>query len=164
MPVVTLAVSVCLWCLVVYSLRVALLGNPLYLSVLAAGQDLRFRADQIVMEGRSPANEAEILFMRRFSRLTVLELVAITGEVAVIVYLLWGGILAWLCWFLLAKNAGMIAFSVAMAKSRHAQKGMFETLRGLPGWYIWLDRLSAGVTAVGLLLAFLAVNHIGRLR
>ena len=65
--------SLSLWSLVVYALWTTVFGNPLHQCVVRATPEELLRAEQIAMEGRDPVNDMEVAFVRRFSRLTLLE-------------------------------------------------------------------------------------------
>ena len=154
-----LALSIGLWCLAIYCLRVALLGNPLYQIVVQGGQGLLTRAEQMLEDRRAPASDAEVMFMRRFSRLTLLEFAAFLGEVGLLFFLLWRRTLVWICAVLLVKNLAVIILGIFMAR-RHAAHGVFRSLLQLPAWYVWVDRTAALVSGIGLLVTFLVVNRV----
>lgn len=154
-----LPLSIGLWCLVIYSLRVAFFGNPLYQGVVACEGEFLQRAEQILTGHREPANEAEAGFMRRFSRLTILEFAAFLAEVGLLAYLLWQWRVVWLCAVLLAKNLVVILLGIAFTQKR-TEQGVFRSLLKLPAWYVRVDRLSALVSGIGLLVTFLVVNGV----
>jgi len=154
-----LALSIGLWCLVMYSLRVAFFGNPLYQTVVESEQGLLRRAEQMLAERRAPASDAEAAFMRRFSRLTLLEFGAFLAEVGLLAFFLWRRTVVWVCAVLLAKNLVVIILGIFMAR-RHAAHGVFRSLLKLPPWYIWVDRAAALVSGIGLLVTLLVVNRV----
>ena len=152
-----LFLSLGLWCVVVYSVRVAAMGNPLYCCVASVVPELRYRAEQITIEQRSPASEAEARFIQRVSLLTTVELVAFLLEVGLLVYLWIQQVAAWLAATLLIKDLAIIALGAWVARGQ-APCGLFEGLLRLPSWLIRLDRVSSLVSGVGFLLLFLLVN------
>ena len=97
-------------------------------------------------------------FLRRFSRLTLLELLMLVLEVVLLAHLWVTGTMAWLCAGLLAKDLLLLALSAAMARPQ-LRGGLFEALLGLPRWLVWTDRASALVSGLGGLILLLAVNE-----
>ena len=145
--------------MVVYSLRVALWGNPLYLCLKRADPKLLERAEQVVLGSGITPTEDEALFVRTFGRLTLLELFLFLLEVGLLVYLWVQETVLWLTVSLFAKDLVLIALSAAVAQSR-TQSGPFVSLLELPSWMVWVDRLSALVSGAGFLVLFLSVNRI----
>ena len=70
-----LLISIGLWCVVVFSSRVAFLGNPLYLHIVRTAPEALERLDELALAGASPTQQEDVEFMRRFMRLFWLELV-----------------------------------------------------------------------------------------
>ena len=151
--------SCCLWGVVVYSLRVAVWGNPLYLCLKRADPELLERAEQVVLGAGITPTEDEAVFVRTFGRLTILELVLFVLEVGLLIFLWMQETVVWLCLSLLAKDLVLIALSAAVAQSR-TQSGPFVSLLELPPWMIWTDRLSALASGAGFMVLFLSVNKI----
>ncbi len=154
-----LTVSLISWILLVYSVRVAGWGNPLYVCLRQASDTERFRLQQVAREGRLPASAGEQALVQRLSRLVMLETVAFVAEMGLLAWLLGSDRLRWLAAALLAKNLLLAALS--WRHSRRCRDGnVVECLAGLPGWLVWLDRGSSLVSAAGCLLIFLDVNHL----
>lgn len=154
-----LIVSLISWVLVVYSVRVAGWGNPLYLCLRQASDAERGRVQQVVSEGRLPATPGEQVLVQRCSRLVMLELVAFVAEMGLLVWLLGSERLRWLAVALLAKNLILAAVSWRQSR-RYRDGGAMDGLARLPRWMVWLDRGSALVSAAGCLVIFLDVNHL----
>jgi len=155
-----LIVSISMWAVVVYSIRVAVFGNPLYVCVVDADLSLLESLEDVATGRRSAAAGEESVFLRHFSRLTLLELVMFVLEVGFFFYAYAARLVQWLALLLLAKDAVLVALSVAVAR-RQAEDGLFLSLRLLPSWLVWGDRLSALASGVGAFVFFLAVNGIG---
>ena len=154
--------SIVVWSLALYSLRVALAGDPLCISVNRADGELLKRVGRVVMEGMDPAAEDEIRFLRRFTRLGALELVVSLVELAMLLYVVtriqtpW---LVWLAWGLLFKNFALLLLNwLYMRHRRQPDTSIFEQLLALPRWYLWLDRASAFASGVGFILVILVLN------
>ena len=145
--------------MVVYSLRVAVWGNPLYLCLKRADLELLERAEQLVLGSGTTPTEDEAAFVRTFGRLTILEFFLFVLEVGLLVYLWVQETVVWLTVGLLAKDLVLIALSAAVAQSR-IQSGPFVSLLELPSWMIWTDRLSALASGAGFMALFLSVNNI----
>ena len=154
-----LFISIALWSVVLYSLRVALFGNPLYLCIVQAHPDLLVRADQVARQAREPADAGETAFLQQFSRLTLLGAVVFMLETALLVYLLATHQLVWLSSLLLLKNVLLVAISLSYANQAD-HDGLFRSLLNVPRWVVLLDRISALASGLGLLVAFLHVNGI----
>lgn len=152
-------VSLISWVLLVYSVRVAGWGNPLYLRIRQASDAERFRIQQVASEGRLPASPGEQLLVQSFSRLVILEFVAFAAEMGLLVWLLGSDRLRWLAIALLAKNLMLAALSWHHAR-QFRDTGVMDCLARLPGWLVWLDRGSALLSAAGCLVIFLDVNHL----
>lgn len=152
-------VSLVSWVLLVYSVRVAGWGNPLYVRIRQTGEAERFRIQQVASEGRLPASPDEQRLVQSFSRLVILELVAFVAEMGLLVWLLGSDRLRWLAVALLAKNVIVAALSWHQAR-QFRDMGVMDSLLRLPGWLVWLDRGSALVSAAGCLVIFLDANQL----
>ena len=158
-----LFLSIIVWSVALYSLRVAFVGDPLFASVFRADDGLLKRVGRVVSEGVEPSAEDEILFLRHFTRLGMLGTAAAIAEIAALVYVASAeGMLPWLAvlaWGLLAKNAAMLLLNWFYVRSHHRPDvTIFDQLRTLPRWYVWIDRGSSLVSALGLLAVILALN------
>ena len=140
--------SMGLWLVVVYSMRVALFGNPLYRLVARADAAVLDHLDRAATVGNAVIDESSVLFLQRFSRLTLLELGAFVLEMGLLVTLWLTEKLEWLALFLFCKNLLLVALSIAMAR-RHADRGLFAGMLDLPAWVVRLDRVSAFVSGTG---------------
>ena len=154
-----LALSIGLWCVVVCNLRVAFAGNPLYLHLVRANAEFLRGLDKVASGGRAAASEPEVRFLRRFSRLTLLELAVFVLEMSLLVYLWLSRTMEWLSFALLVKNLFLFALSAAMAPAL-MRESLFQSLVVLPSWLIRLDRLSALISGAGAFVLFLGVNGI----
>jgi len=155
-----LLAAVGVWCVIVYSFWVALLGNPLYGLLQGAESAVVERADALTRAGQDATaiGEMELALLRRFSRLSLLEAGAFVLEMAVLVYLLSDRQLAPIAWALIAKNIVLVALSIAVARVMQREAGLLAALRELPGWLVWTDRLSALVSGAGFVAFFLVLN------
>lgn len=156
---ILLTLSLALWSVAVYGLRVALFGNPLHACVASAAPELISRADQVAAEGRAPSNEYEAAFLQRFGRLGLLEFAVFLLEIVVLAYLLLTRQLMWLSGALLLKNLVAAGFSVAYAMHTNVD-GVFHNLLQLPRWLVCADRVSSLLSAIGLLFALFYLNGL----
>lgn len=154
-----LVLSIGLWCVVLYNLRVAFWGNPLYLHLMRTDAEFLRRAEEVATGVRPAAATPELQFLRQFARLTLLELVMFLLEVGLLVSLWLSRTMQWLSAGLLMKNLLLLAVSAAMARAL-TRDSLFESLLGLPAWLIRTDRLAALISGAGGLVLFLAVNGI----
>ncbi|OGV72020.1 MAG: hypothetical protein A3K19_19990 [Lentisphaerae bacterium RIFOXYB12_FULL_65_16] len=156
-----LLLSITLWCVVVYSFRVAVFGNPLYVQLVRTEPDALDRVEQVAMGQVLEPQPDEILFLRRFSRTVVLELAVFVLEIALFTYLWLTRVMPWLSFLLLAKNLVLIALSASMAGAQPAtEERLFRRLLALPPWLIRLDRASSLASGAGSLVLFLKVNNL----
>jgi hypothetical protein len=81
-------------------------------------------------------------------------------EVGSLITLLIAARMVWLAAVLLVKNGVLIVLSIGIARSLRREKGLFESLRCLPVWLVWTDRLSALASGIGFLLFFLGLNGL----
>ncbi len=155
-----LLVSIGLWCVVVFSLRVVVWGNPLCVLLNQTDRRVLEGADQITRRNRAPADEREVEFLRQFSRLTLLELGVFVMGVSLLVFLWVSGVLVWLSLGLLVKDLCLVILSAILARSR-SEDSLFASLVNLPPWLMLTDRLSSLISAAGFLVLFLSVNNLG---
>ncbi len=154
-----LGLSVIVWLLTLYSLRAALLGDPLCAAVAGADADLLQRAGRVVRGDATPSGDVEAAFLRRVARLGMLELAVSLAEVATLAYFLRLRMLPWLAGALLLKTFLLLMLDMwFVRRRRNGVADIFEQLRKLPAWYLWLDRGASLASALGLAVMFLAVN------
>lgn len=152
--------SIALWAVALFSLRVAVAGNPLYTLILRSEPSFLKGVDELLTGERQPEPGApETSFLRRFSRLVLLELVVVGLEVGMLVFLLLQHRMLPLVWTLLGKDIAMVAVSGWGAALRR-NGGLFASLQNLPRWMVVTDRVSSLVSGVGFLILLLAVNHL----
>ncbi len=155
-----------IWVVLIFSLRVALFGNPLHRLVSRQPPQLLEHLDRR-MEGKAlppDLSEPEADFVRRFSRLAVLELVLLILEIAILVFFLlsWDFTYMayyWLCLAILLKNILSFFLSWFYSQSRRRREtGLFRQLMQAPVWLRRLDRLSAALSAAAFILLLLKIS------
>jgi len=154
-----LFLCICLWAVVVWSCRVTLFGNPLYLHLRSADEDLIARVEDIIGGKRAATTEPEVRFLQLFSRLTLLELGVFVLEIGLFVYLYVSDILPLLALVALAKGLLLLLVSAFLARTR-TREGLFDSLLALPNWLIIVDRFSAFLSGVAALVFFWAVSRM----
>ncbi len=152
-------ISVGLWGVVLYNFRAAMFGSAPYRLVTSADPDFLEAVARVAAGDNMPVTQDEFVFLKRFSRLTMLELGMFILEVGILVFLFLSSILEWLSFILLCKNLLMIAVGATATRGR-LQNNIFKSLVALPQWLIVLDRVSAALSAVGAFILFLALNEI----
>ena len=147
------------WCVVIFSIRVAVFGNPIHLLVCRADPDVLSAAEEIARHGSAErvTDERVFVLLRRFSRLTLLELGVFLLEVGLLIFLLTSRILFWLSAALLAKNLFALGVSMYYARRQSPGTGLLESLRDLPRGVVLMDRVSSLVSAAGFVVVFLVV-------
>ena len=154
-----LVLRISLWIVALASLRVALLGNPVYRLLKCAPPPLLQRLDQIAAGEAQPETETEIVFLKKFWQLMLVGLALIVMEVSLLTYLWVSQTLGWLALGILAKNLVLIAFSASFMQV-YVEDGLFQSLLSLPRWLVVSDRLSALISGCAFVVFFLAVNGI----
>ena len=152
-------ISVGLWGIVLYNFRAVILGSAPYRLVNSAESDFLDAVARFAAGENVSVTQDEFVFLKRFSRLTMLELGMFILEMGLLIFLFISNIKEWLSFILLAKNLLMLVVGAAATRGR-IETNIFTSLRALPGWLIVLDRVSAALSAAGGLILFLAVNKI----
>jgi hypothetical protein len=147
-----------IWLVIVYALRVALFGNPLANMLRTTDPTFLEHVDMVTAHN-GPYTEESVHFLRRFSRLSLLELGAFLLETALLIYFLTTGRLVMLCVFILIKNVVMFFLSLYLARRRRETLGAnFKSLQALPEWIHRSDRLSSLVSGLGFIALFVNIN------
>ncbi|MFW5803005.1 MAG: hypothetical protein ACOCWJ_03720 [Verrucomicrobiota bacterium] len=161
MEIEVLLQSIGLWAVVLFSLRVAAAGNPAYQLVFRSEPTFLERIDQMITGERTPENDApEAEFLRRFSRLILLELVVVGLEFGLLIFFVLQHRMPPLAWMLLGKNILMIIVGGWGAARQREDKRLFARLQTLPRWIVVSDRVSSLISAVGFIILLLAVNNL----
>lgn len=152
--------SIGLWAVVLFSLRVTVAGNPAHQMIFRSEPTFLQRVDELLTGERTPENDTpETEFLRRFSRLVLLELVVVGLEIGLLIFFVLQHRMLPLVWVLLGKNILMVVVGGWGAALRR-NGGLFTSLQGLPRWMVLADRLSSLISAVGFIILLLAVNHL----
>ncbi len=104
-------------------------------------------------------------FVRDFSRMAMIELAALVVEIGLLLYFLLGWdfnfqFYFWLCAGLLAKNLLAFALSWFYSQNLKEEKGVFSHLLNIPPWINLADRVSAAVSAGGMILLVLKISGL----
>lgn len=154
-----LGASIILWLVVVYSARVVCLGNGLQRLTRTIDSAQAERLDALTRNETSQATVEDLVFLRRFARLGLLETVMVVLELVVLGVLWWVNVAPVLSLGLFLKNILMLFFSVILAYTRMVN-GMFAALLALPRWVDVIERANALVSALGALALLLQINGI----
>lgn len=146
-----------IWWVIIYSLRVTFLGNPLYVLVESSDPDLLEHLEIIVQRDRAQATESELRFLQLFSRLTILELVMFVMEIGLLIVLFRRSVLPELVLVMIAKDLLLVLLSSVVCW-KYVDEGLFKALLGIPAWLLNLERLSAFLSAAGGLVLFARLN------
>lgn len=157
-PLIVLSIGI--WCVLVYSVRVAVFGNPLANLLLKKNYEDLQNAESAVQKGPAGMNSQDIHLVRRFSRLTLLELIVFLLEVGILMYLIFAQTLVWMCVAILAKDVVAMLLSVSCTRRASREGGLLTAFTNLPRWLHVADRISAAISAVGFIYLFLALNNI----
>ncbi len=152
--------SVAVWLVLIYGFRIALFGNPLAKLLGEADVDFLGHID-MVTKHNGPYTEESVHFLRRFSRLSLLELGAFLLETGLLIYLIITNTLLFLAVLLLIKNVVMFVLSLSFARRRRremAEDANFRAMKNVPEWVHTCDRLSSLASALGFAFIFAHVN------
>jgi len=150
-------VSFGLWFVLVFGLRIAVWGNPLYRMVATADVSLLLGVEALVLGRKQEGTPAELRFVRAFTRHVLTQLGMLCLELVVFAHLWWIKVLQPLCLALLIKDL-MAACTGLWVAHRDRDRGVLAVVRNAPGWLLTGERLSAAVSAGGALILFLTVN------
>ena len=152
--------SILLWLVLIYNLRVAIKGNPLANFLLNTERQQLEKVEGKTQRMQSPSDEKSLQILQNFSRLTLLELGAFLVEMAILLYLMYNDKMFFLCSALLVKNILAIAVSLLYAKKIRSSASFMSSFHELPKGLHIMDRISALVSGIGLLYIFLELNNI----
>ncbi len=150
-------VSFGLWFVVVFGVRIAVWGNPLYRMVAEADASLLAGVDALVQGEVQEGTPEQLRFVRAFSQGVLLQLGMLCLELVLLTHLWWVKVLPALCLGLLLKDLGGVSVGIWVARHRR-ERGALAAVRNAPGWLLSLERLSAALSALGALALFLTVN------
>jgi len=158
-----LLISILLWCLVVYSFRITVFGNPRLTRVREMPEDAVRFLDHALEEGRDNRKEVhfspkESAFIRSFVHNIFLEMAAFPAEIGLLLFLWHARVLPGLCIGLLIKDLLVVVLGIVQVKKTDRDTGFFVTVRALPMWAVTVDRVSQAISGAGFALLFLAVN------
>jgi hypothetical protein len=152
-------VSFGLWFLVVFGVRIAVWGNPLYRMVADAEPALLAGVEALVLGQKPEGTPTELRFVRAFTRRVLLQLGLLCLELVVLVHLWWLKVMPVLCLVLLLKDLTAAGTGLWVAH-RHRERGILALVRNAPVWLLAAERSSAVVSAAGALILFLVVNGL----
>jgi hypothetical protein len=150
-------VSFALWFVVVFGLRIAAWGNPLYRMVAEAQLSLLEGVEALVLGQTEEGTPEQVRFVRAFSRRVLVQLGMLCIELAVLAHLWWIKVLPGLCLALLIKDIAAAGTGMWVAHY-HRERGVLAVVRNAPPWLLLVERASAGLSAAGALVLFLTVN------
>jgi len=163
MTTLTLIVSILAWAVFIYSARVAIRGNPLWVLMRRLSAEELQECDRL-LQGEAEDLEqapAEVRqFLRTFARWSLAELFLFLLELGLLVFLWREQVLPGLCLGLLIKDVAVAGASIVVAIRLRRVEGLFALVVRIPGWLIVTDRASAAVSAVGFLVLVLGLNGL----
>jgi hypothetical protein len=154
-----IVVSFALWFVVVFGVRIAVWGNPLYRMVATAEVSLLTGVEALVLGQTEEGTPEQVRFVRAFSQGVLVQLGMLCLELAALAHLWWISVLPRLCLALLLKDLTAAGTGMWVAH-RHRERGVLSVVRNAPAWLLLVERLSAGISAVGALVIFLTVNEL----
>jgi len=152
--------SILLWLVLIYNLRVAVKGNPLATFLLNTDRQQLEKIENNTQRMQSSADEKSFRIIQRFSRLTLLELGTFLVEMFILIYLMYNDTMFPLCSAILVKNILMIGVSLGYARKIRSSASFMSSFHDLPEGLHIMDRISALISGIGLLYIFLELNNI----
>ena len=153
-----LTLSICIWIVLVYSIKVSVSGNPAYYLVKQTPKLILNEAAACLESEMIPDNKNIYLFIKMFFRLTALACVLFILEFGVLLYFIYTEPKLLIPWFILIKNIVMLALGHSL--HHDTNENIFESVRKIPRWAMRWERISYVVTAVCFLYLFLLVNDL----
>lgn len=152
--------SILLWLVLIYNLRVAVKGNPLAKFLLNTDRRQLEKIENNTQKMQSSADEHSIRILQNFSRLTLLELGAFLMEVFILIYLMYVDKMFFLCFALLVKNILAIAISLLYARKARSAASFMSSFHDLPKSLHVMDRISSLISGIVMLYIFFELNNI----
>ena len=152
-----LVLSICIWVVLVYSVKIFISGNPAYYLVQQAPTPILNQAADCLESEMVPENENIYLFIKMFFRLTALACVLFVLEFGVVLYFIYTDPKLSIPWFILVKNVVMLALGYSM--HQQGNDNIFQSVLKIPKWAMRWERISYLATAVCFLYLFLLVNN-----
>ncbi len=153
-----LLLSLSIWVIVVYSVKVFAMGNPAYTLVKEVPGDLLNQAKDCLESEIIPDDEMVYLFIKKFFRLTALACLLFIIEFAVVLYFIYEQPNFYVPWFILTKNIFMLMIGYKLHKN--SSENIFEAVQQIPYWAMLWERISYLISAVCFLFFFLQVNNL----
>lgn len=163
MAAITLIISILSWVVFIYSARVAIFGNPLWVLIQRTTPEERVKYDRLLQGETEDLMQAPAemrAFLSTFGRWSLAELFLFLLELGLLVFLWRERVLPGLCLGLLIKDLAVAGASITVAIRLRRVEALFELTARIPGWLIVTDRASAAVSAVGFLLLVLGMNGL----
>ncbi|MDP7397533.1 MAG: hypothetical protein QGF67_17350 [Lentisphaeria bacterium] len=150
--------SLVIWLILIYSLRISIVGSPEYTLVRDVPPAVLDEAAACLDERVEPDDDDCRTFLQRFMHLSILKLVLFLLELVVAWVLLAQDIGRRLAWFIVVKNLGMLCIS--NLRSRIAGQNVFDAVMDRPRWLASCERGYYLVSAGCLLYLFLQLNDL----
>ncbi len=155
---VMLLLSISIWIIVVYSVKVFAMGNPAYILVKEVPGDLLNQAMDCLESEIMPDDEIVYLFIKKFFRLTALACLLFIVEFAIALYFIFEQPNFYVAWFILTKNIFMLIVGYKLHKN--SSGNIFEAVQQIPHWAMLWERISYLISAACFLFFFLRINNL----
>lgn len=150
-------VSLLIWLIVIYSLRVSLRGNPEYRLVTTAPESFLDEAATCLDERVEPEDDEIRDFLQKFLHLSLIRMAFFILEIAVAWIILAKDMGQWLMWVIVAKNAVIICFWHFRSRT---PENVFSSVKEMSTAVLRWEKLSYLLSACCLLYVFLAINNL----
>ena len=153
-----LLLSISIWVILVYSVKVFVTGNPAYILVKDIPAGMLKQATDCLEDEMMPENENVYLFIKKFFRLTALTCILFFLEFAVILYFISEQPKLIIPWFILAKNIVMLGIGYNL--HQNSSDNIFQAIQEIPPWAMRWERISYLISAICFLFLFMLVNKL----
>ena len=151
-----LLLSISIWIVLVYSLKIFATGNPAYDLVKDVPSPMLSQAADCLESEIVPENEIIYSFIRAFFRLTAVACSIFILELIIVFYFIYEDPYLPIPWIILVKDFIMVWMGYSLHQK--GRKNIFESVLQVPSWCIWLERISYLITSVCFIVLFLKVN------
>ena len=153
-----IVISLLTWLIVIYSLKIVVVGNPAYDLVRSAPKAILKDAANYLEGDEIISDDSSSLFVQQFLRLTTITFVLFVVEIGILFYFILKDPQLGIPWIILVKNVIMVV--LGYNAHRQVNGNVFESILDIPSWAIFCERISYLITAAGFLFLFMIFNHL----
>lgn len=152
------AISIVVWGVALFSLRMAFVGNPLYKMVFTAPKAVLQEAAECLnpVEPKQTEDDDANDLIVRFSRFVFLAAILFTAEIGICFYFINLDPTDTISWFLLGKN--VIVFGVGYWLHQQVDQNPIQAILRLPNWAPRWERISYLLSGICMIIQLIRIN------